>query len=263
MPVNRTINHIFLPIFVLGAIIAIYIFTGSQSELDLKDTHLVNISTKKSVQNTNQKQVFSSAKRIQLKDVGTTKHQIKKESNPTSIYYSDIDRSEQEDVVLAKDGEFDNLTDTVINQTGFQDIPPTIDVSGDANELYFVPESEMDYESMEVVIALPNGKQIKQKFKGNELVAVVDKGLSDGSYVWETNITPKIDSSIRKEMANVRAQGNLQEEQKLIDELREGGYIPSFQQAKANTQSGHFTVIDGVIIMPDNKEKPFRNKDEE
>lgn len=127
-------------------------------------------------------------------------------------------------------------------------LSPEITVTGGTDELVFEPEQEMNYQQISVTIALPDGSQIQQNFSDGEKVSITDENLKDGGYNWETQVTPKIEPSVREEMAAIRELGNIEAERKLIKELRDGGYIPSAEQAQANVQSGYFTILDGKIM---------------
>lgn len=106
---------------------------------------------------------------------------------------------------------------------------------------------EVAYVVADVVVITPSGKRLSRSYTPGEPM-VLDENLPDGFYTWESVVTPEIDPYARKEMIQARESGNLQQEQALMQKLRDQGSIPTATEARENKQSGAFLVTDGVAI---------------
>jgi hypothetical protein len=237
MTLEQAVKPITLSILAIGILIAVYVLWASKQDTESTNNNAKNLAQQSSTLSTD-----PLKPEIRLKPVSAAL--AKSKSAP--------DRSKDEG--LPKFTDFDKEV------TNIRDLRPDIKVSGGTEELNFEPEAEMDYSEIQVVISLPNGRHFRKTFASGEAVSLVNENLEDGTYAWETRASPKIEASVRKEMAEVRKSGNLEAQQKLVDELREDGYLPSAQQAEANTQSGYFTIKDGEIISGDESEQSFSKR---
>ncbi|MFT6045942.1 MAG: hypothetical protein ACI9WC_001645 [Arenicella sp.] len=105
--------------------------------------------------------------------------------------------------------------------------------------------AEVAYTQAELSVLGPDGLVTKHKFGAGEAI-VLNEQLEDGYYKWESVVTLEIDPYVRDEMSSVRASGDLEAQQELIQRLRSEGSLPSQEQAEDNRQSGGFFVSDGV-----------------
>ncbi len=115
----------------------------------------------------------------------------------------------------------------------------------DSGYITWQAPEEIDYKQADLLISGPNGQTIKRTFTAGEPISL-DVPLPDGTYNWESVISPNVDPYVREEMRAVRESGNLEAEQALIARLRSEGALPSEEQSNANRQSGTFVVRDGV-----------------
>jgi hypothetical protein len=115
-----------------------------------------------------------------------------------------------------------------------------------SNRVEWSAPIEQSYERVTVSIAGSDGVLQTREFRPGESIEW-STALADGVYSWESVVMPEIDASVRQEMANVRAQGDLEAEQRLIARLRAEGSLPTEAQGNQNRQSGTFTVRDGIV----------------
>ncbi len=107
-----------------------------------------------------------------------------------------------------------------------------------------------DFERMVLTVSLPNGEVVRREFKGGEpVVFELDAAAKDGSYGYELRGIPRIDASVRKELAAARKAGN---EAAVIERLQEAGRLPR----EGAVQSGSFLVKDGAIVSREGEERP-------
>ena len=107
-------------------------------------------------------------------------------------------------------------------------------------------EQDLALQALHLRLVGPDGKVHTQTFTDGQ--PSIGSGLKDGVYKWETVAQPFIPKRIQEEMAAVRESGNFEAEQELEKRLQDQGYLPSRKQAKLNTQSGSFRILNGEIV---------------
>src|SRR6185436_1744896 len=106
-----------------------------------------------------------------------------------------------------------------------------------------------DFEKVVLTVSLPNGSVVRREFKGGDpVVFELGAAAKDGSYVYELRGVPRIDESVRKELAAARKAGN---EAAVIERLQDAGRLPR----EGAVQSGSFLVKDGAIVPRDREER--------
>jgi hypothetical protein len=115
-------------------------------------------------------------------------------------------------------------------------------------------EVQGDFETLVLTVSLPDGRVVRREIQGGEPV-VFDLGgaAKDGSYTYELRGVPRIDASVRKELAAARKAGN---EAAVIERLQSSGRLPR----EGAVQSGSFLVKDGAIVPRDQEERGPRGK---
>ena len=116
------------------------------------------------------------------------------------------------------------------------------------NPAFITWRPHVNYESLSLRIALPNGGKVFQtEFRQGQPVAFDLAGdFPDGLYTYELVVTPRLDPSIKKALVDSRRTGNTS----IVDELQARGVVPR----TATTQTGYFTVMNGSIIVPTEEE---------
>src|SRR5687767_10554816 len=99
-----------------------------------------------------------------------------------------------------------------------------------------------------MTVSSPDGQVFTKEFaSGNapefRLTDAKGERLPDGQYIYELRLTPIIAAEVREKLAAARAKGNADEVQR---DLRKRGALP----AHAAVQSGGFTVVNGIAIVP-------------
>lgn len=106
-----------------------------------------------------------------------------------------------------------------------------------------------DFEKVVLTVSLPSGNVIRREINGGQpVVFEVDTAAKDGVYTYELRGLPRLDASVRKELAAARKAGN---EAEVIQRLQDAGRLPR----EAPVQSGVFSVLGGAILSPDLREE--------
>jgi hypothetical protein len=107
-----------------------------------------------------------------------------------------------------------------------------------------------DFEKMVLTVSGPDGNVVRREFKaGQPVVFELDTAAKDGAYRYELVGAPRVETSVRRELAAARKAGN---EAAVIERLMEAGRLPR----EGAVQSGSFLVKDGAIIGRDVQERP-------
>lgn len=105
--------------------------------------------------------------------------------------------------------------------------------------------TKIAYKRADITIVGSDGQTISQSYGPGEQI-VLNKSLADGTYKWESVVSPQVDNWVREEMRRTRELNDPNAERELLNKLRSQGSLPSEAQARENRQSGSFTVKDGV-----------------
>lgn len=103
-----------------------------------------------------------------------------------------------------------------------------------------------DHDRLLLTVAGPDGRFYSKEFAGGKPVTFrasdLDKAASDGTYVYELRLVPRISADVKRRLANARADGNDEDAARI---QQEAGI------RQTTVQSGAFTVKNGGFILSD------------
>jgi hypothetical protein len=100
----------------------------------------------------------------------------------------------------------------------------------------------VSYESLTLRVSTPDGEVVSLDFRGNQPVSL-SAPTTDGAYTYELRVTPVIDASVKKALADARKRGD---DEAVGRDFRKRKLIPS----EPLVQSGTFSVAQGAFVVP-------------
>ena len=123
------------------------------------------------------------------------------------------------------------------------------DLATGPTSITFSPK--VDYASVVLTVSGPGETSLRYELSAGQVPAInlrdrAGNLLADGSYTWELRLNPLIDADTRAALAAAR----LRDDTSIVDTLRQQGRLP----AEPLVQSGTFTILDGLVVAPDQEE---------
>jgi hypothetical protein len=116
--------------------------------------------------------------------------------------------------------------------------------SGSAGSIEW--QASVDNERILLIVAGPDGRYYSKEFPAGKPIsfrtADLDKAASDGTYIYELRLVPRISADVTRRLAAARATGNSEEAARI---QQEAGI------AQTTVQSGAFTVKGGSFVLSD------------
>jgi hypothetical protein len=116
------------------------------------------------------------------------------------------------------------------------------------------------YSSTTLEMTGPEEYKRVQRFKAGETVTIYDK-LTDGLYKWELVTVPRMNESVKKELMELRMNGEMLKMEEMAKRYRAEGMLPSIPESAGNRLYGGFRLQGGKIIDSSETEKEQVNPD--
>ena len=124
---------------------------------------------------------------------------------------------------------------------------PIATIHGDSNGVFWAIHQHIQYESIKLTLSPAFEEEV---FVMETNLQPSTDPLVDGSYNYELVVTPLLNSSVRGQLTAARKAADGQEAAGAVRYLKRQGNIPQQRQV----QSGHFMILDGQLISPDEEE---------
>jgi hypothetical protein len=130
-------------------------------------------------------------------------------------------------------------------------VAPAARVDFEATRVQWEPQ--VDHDRTVLTVSAPDGTVARRELAAGQGVSWdLPAGAADGTYHYELRLSPRIDASTRRELADARKAGT---DEQVLARLRAAGRLGEEQ-----VMSGSFLVKDGVVVPPAQEMEPKQPK---